>query len=197
MVSENGGTPGWVSGPDEAPSAAPAGSSNRKRGLIAGATLIAAGGVAGAILTGTLSAGAATTPTASPAASSGSSSSTAEDPNPGDNGADGVAEAQEHHGRGGHGGGGALDLSGTVTAVGGTDVTIQTSSASTTYTVTSSSDIDKNGEAKLSDLKVGDAVTFSVTGTTIEKLHAGDETKNVPTPDAAGPSDAADSSTGA
>ena len=32
-------------------------------------------------------------------------------------------------------------------------VTINTSSATTTYAVTSSSDIDKNGEANLSDLK--------------------------------------------
>ena len=196
MDSENGGTPGWVSGPDEAPAAAATGSSNRSRGLIAGATLIAAGGVAGAILTGTLSAGAATTPTPSPATGS-TASDPADDAHPGDNGADGVPEAQEHHGRGGHGGGDALDLSGTVTAVGSTSVTVKTSTATTTYTVDSSSDIDKSGEAKLADVKVGDAVTFSVTGTTIEKLHAGDETKNVPTPDAADPSDTPDTSSGA
>jgi len=50
--------------------------------------------------------------------------------------------------------------------------------------VTSASDIDKNGEAALKDLAVGDAVTFSVDSANtkqIDKLHAGDETKNRPT----------------
>ena len=66
--------PGWISTPEDTPASAPAPSvGNRKRGLIAGATLLAAGGLAGAILTGTLSAGAAT-PSPSPSASSGSSS---------------------------------------------------------------------------------------------------------------------------
>jgi hypothetical protein len=49
--------------------------------------------------------------------------------------------------------------------------------------VTSSSDIDKNGEAKLSDLKVGDAVIFDTTtpgGTVIGHLHAGTEALNRP-----------------
>jgi hypothetical protein len=75
------------------------------------------------------------------------------------------------------------ELSGTVTAVGSGTVTIKTSSATTTYTVTSASDIDKNGEARLSDLVAGDAVTFNVmpnSATTINKLHAGDEAKDRP-----------------
>ncbi len=83
------------------------------------------------------------------------------------------------HGRRGHG----LALSGTVQGVAASTVTIKTSSGTTTYSVTGSSDIDKNGEAKLSNLVVGDAVRFSTTttnGTTIDKLHAGDETKNRP-----------------
>jgi len=83
------------------------------------------------------------------------------------------------HGRRGHG----LALSGTVQGVAASTVTIKTSSGTTTYSVTGSSDIDKNGEAKLSDLVVGDAVRFSTTttnGTTIDRLHAGDETKNRP-----------------
>jgi hypothetical protein len=142
---------------------------------------LGAGGlVAGVVLATTIGAQAATS-TPTPSTSSGStSSSTAEDPHPGDNGADGVPEAQEHHGGGR---GGALDLSGTVTAVGTTTVTIKTSTATTAYTVTTSSDIDKNGEATLSALAVGDAVTFSVDSTNakqIDKLHAGDEAKNLP-----------------
>lgn len=119
----------------------------RRRGLIPAAGLLAGGAVAGAVLAGTLSAGAATTP--NPAASSSTATT---DQHPGDNGADGVPESQEHHGAG-HG----LDLSGTVTAVdaNGSTVTIKTSSGTTTYKVTSNSDIDKNGEAQLSSLKVG------------------------------------------
>ena len=75
------------------------------------------------------------------------------------------------------------ELSGTVTAVGPASVTIKTSTSSATYAVTSASDIDKNGEAQLSDLKAGDAVTFNVmpnSSTTIDKLHAGDEAKDRP-----------------
>ena len=70
-----------------------------------------------------------------------------------------------------------MDLSGTVSAVGSGSVTIKTSSATTTYTIDSASDVDKNGEAKVADLGVGDAVRFSVRSgtTTIDKLHAGNE----------------------
>jgi hypothetical protein len=71
-----------------------------------------------------------------------------------------------------------------VTAVGASSVTIKTSTATTAYSVTSASDIDKNGEATVSALVVGDKVTFSVDSTNaqqIDKLHAGDETKNMPT----------------
>ena len=71
---------------------------------------------------------------------------------------------------------------GTVTAVGSASVSIKTAAATNTYAVDADSDIDKNGEAKLSDLKVGDAVHFAVRpGTsTIAVLHAGDEAKNMP-----------------
>jgi hypothetical protein len=136
---------------------------------------VLAGLVAGGVIAGAISAQAAT-PNPSPTTST--STATA-DPHPGDNGADGVPEAQEQHG--GHGGG--LSLSGTVTAVGTNSVTIKTSAGTTTYSVTSSSDIDKNGEASLSKLAVGDAVTFGVDSTNakqIDKLHAGDEAKNMP-----------------
>jgi hypothetical protein len=74
--------------------------------------------------------------------------------------------------------------SGTVTAVGSNSVTIKTSSGTTTYGVTAASDIDKNGEAQLRDLKAGDAVRFTTemaNGVTIiDKLHAGDEAKDRP-----------------
>jgi hypothetical protein len=145
---------------------------------------LAAGGlVAGVVLAGTVAAQAASTPNPAPSAGA---STTAEDPHPGDNGADGVPEAQEHH-VGGHGHGHGLQLTGTVTAVDTTasTVSIQTANgtATTAYSVTSNSDIDKNGEGQLSDLKPGDAVTFSVdsgNAKQIDKLHAGDETKNMP-----------------
>jgi hypothetical protein len=95
---------------------------------------------------------------------------------------DGIPEAQEHHG-------GGLDLAGTVSAVGSSTVTIKTSTGTTTYGVDSASDIDKSGEAQLSSLAVGDAVHFSVRSgtTTIHKRHAGDESKDRPTPDGDGP----------
>lgn len=139
----------------------------------------AAGLVAGAVLATTVGAQAATI---LPGGSSTTSTSTSADPHPGDNGADGVPEANEVHG--GHGDhGGALDLSGTVTAVTSSSVTIKTATATTTYAVTSASDIDKNGEATVSALVVGDPVTFSVDSANakqIDKLHAGDESKNRP-----------------
>jgi hypothetical protein len=135
-----------------------------------GAGLVAAGVVSGAILAGTFSAGAATSTTTPQYGQSGQSTG------PGVQENDGIPEAQEHHG-------GFLDQTGTVTAVGGDSVTIKTSTATTTYKVDSSSDIDKNGEAQLSNLVVGDAVRFSVRSgtTTIDKLHAGDEAKDMPT----------------
>lgn len=142
-----------------------------------------AGLLAGGLLATAIGAQAATpSPTTTGTTTSGSTGTTATaDPHPGDNGADGVAEAQERHGPGGPGG--ALDLSGTVTAVGTSSVTIKTSAGTTVYSVTTSSDIDKNGESTLSQLKAGDAVRFSVTSSTskqIDKLHAGDETKDMP-----------------
>ena len=73
-----------------------------------------------------------------------------------------------------------LPKTGKVTAVGTSSVTID----GTVYAVTSNSDIDKNGEANLSQLAVGDAVTFStVSGAstpTIDKLHAGSEALDMP-----------------
>lgn len=75
---------------------------------------------------------------------------------------------------------GPLPKSGTVTAVGSASVTID----GTSYAVTSTSDIDKNGESTLSALAVGDTVTFrldsSASTPTIDKLHAGNEALDRP-----------------
>jgi preprotein translocase subunit YajC len=144
----------WMAPPVQAVSApAP-----RRRGVVVGAGLLGAGVIAGAIIGSTVLSGAATTPspTAPPAAGSAGAPF-------------------------GHGPGRGLALSGTVTAVGSSSVTIKTASGTTTYKVDATSDIDKNGEAKLSALKVGDAVRFSVTGANvIDKLHAGDEALDRP-----------------
>jgi len=84
--------------------------------------------------------------------------------------------------------GGGLNLSGTVTAIGSTTVTIKTGTGTTVYTVDANSDIDKNGEASLSSLRRGDAMTFDrSSATTIAKLHAGDETLNRPNAAAGSP----------
>jgi hypothetical protein len=133
--------------------------------------LLGGGALVGAVLAATLTAGAAPSPTPPPSSA-----------NPPGNAAplngDGPCPG------GGHPGLRGLDQTGTVTAVAGSSVTIKTSAANTTYTVTSDSDIDKNGEAKLSDLKVGDAVRFhaaTISGKpTIVVLHAGNEALNRP-----------------
>jgi hypothetical protein len=121
-----------------------------------GAALLGAGAAGGGVLASTLSANAATTSTGG-ASSSSSTGPTATSPP-----------------------GSGLDQSGTITAVGTSSVTI----GSTTYAVDANSDIDKNGEATLSSLAVGDAVTFSTVTTngtaTIDKLHTGTESLNRP-----------------
>jgi hypothetical protein len=70
-------------------------------------------------------------------------------------------------------------------------VTITSSAGTaTTYAVVANSDIDKNGEAVLSNLVVGDKVTFnyvtSGTTKTIAHLHAGNESLDKPTADGGG-----------
>jgi hypothetical protein len=152
----------------------PEGRRRLNRAMVSGLALLGVGAMAGGILSTALSADAATpttTSTVSGSSTTGGTSSTA---------APGGASARS----GPPPGGGALSSSGTVTAVGASSVTIQTSTATTTYAVTSSSDIDKNGEAALSDLAVGDAVTFSTVttnGTTaIDRLHAGNAALDMP-----------------
>jgi len=144
------------------------------------AGFVLAGALAGGVLAAQVSASASSGGT--PATSSAYTEAPPMAGGPGDLGS---------RGPGGPGHGFGLALSGTVTAVDvtGKTVTIKTSSATTTYKVDAQSDIDKNGEATLSDLKAGDAVRFGVRpGTsTIAVLHAGDEAKDRPAMGAGGP----------
>jgi hypothetical protein len=151
----------------------------RRRTWLTGTAVAIGGGLVGAVIAASVSASAATT--AATATSASSPSATASSA-PG--GRPGGAMA----GPPGHPGAFGLGLTGTVTSVGASSVTIKTSSgAIKTYTVNASSDIDKNGEARLSSLAVGDAVRYSlVSGTnTIDKLHAGSEAKDAPSRPAA------------
>ena len=159
---------------------------SRRRGLPALAVtgLLGAGGVAGALISATTTATAA--PSSSSTAASGSTSTS--------NGSSPSANAPPPTPQYGSappsgslpptGTARGLPDNGTVTAVGSSSVTIKTSSGTTTYAVTSTSDIDKNGEAQLSDLAVGDTVTFSTVASsatpTIDKLHVGNEALDMP-----------------
>ncbi len=166
--------PGWhgwdtATPPSPPSSESPTNQAPQRRRFGKAAGLLGAGVLAGAILGGTLSATAASpSPSPSPGGSAGTTQTAPDN--------DGDGHGFRH--------GGALDQTGTVTAVGSASVTIKTSSSTTEYAVTSDSDIDKNGEAQLSDLKVGDTVTFNTTTVngkaTIDKLHSGDETLNMP-----------------
>lgn len=161
------------------------GSPSRGRSRAKQAGLVAAGLLAGGVLAGTVNATAATSsPSTTP-----STASTA-------------VTAPALTGQSGRGAFG-LGLTGTVTAVGTSSVTIRTATASTRYTVTSTSDIDKNGEAQLSSLAVGDTVRFSTSltsATTIDTLHAGTESldrpQGGPGQQGTGDSDAATTTTG-
>ena len=141
-------------------------SSRRTTAQAAG--LLLAGAVAGAVLAVTIGANAS-----SPSAGTGGPASYAAT-----GGGPGAPGAPGAPGRGPR----PAMQAGTVTAVGSKSVTIKGTSGTKTYAVDANSDIDKNGEAKLSDLKAGDAVHFAVRpGTsTIAVLHAGDEAKNRP-----------------
>jgi hypothetical protein len=136
--------------------------------LWASAGLVTAGLAAGGILGTTMSASASTTSTTSNSSSTNATPSGGSPPGPPGAGAAG----RTYQG---------LADRGTVTAVGSARVTID----GKVYAVTSNSDIDKNGEATLSDLAVGDTVTFSTvssaTTPTIDKLHAGSEALDRPT----------------
>ncbi|HEV2361976.1 MAG TPA: hypothetical protein VGS21_09765 [Acidimicrobiales bacterium] len=137
----------------------------RLRAVAGGLALLGAGAVAGGLLaTESVATAASTGSTAATAAASNTSSSAT---TPG-------LPAMPPGPRGPRP---PKPVAGTVTAVGSSSVTIKSGSTTKTYSVTSKSDIDKNGEAKLSDLKAGDKVMFSpitVKGVaTIAVLHAG------------------------
>ena len=147
------------------------------------AALVTAGLAGGGVLGTTLSAGAATTSTNNGSAAATSPSTGTDNTPPGP---PGMPHGQCH-----------LPDSGTVTAIGSNSVTID----GKTYTVTSSSDIDKNGEATLSSLAVGDKVTFSTVASastpTIDRLHAGNEALNRPNgPPPGAPAPSGNSSSG-
>jgi hypothetical protein len=152
----------------------------RRRTLLTGTAIALGGGLAGAVTVASLSASAASTAATLTSASSPSATASS------------TPSAQHNGARAelpGHPGAFRLDLTGTITSVSTSSVTIKTSSgAIKTYKVDASSDIDKNGEAQLSSLAVGDAVRYSlVSGTsTIDKLHAGSEAKDAPSRPSAG-----------
>ena len=139
-----------------------------RRTVLQAAGLVITGAVAGGVLATTIG------------ASAGTPSATG----PGGNGGYGGPPASYAAGPDGdhHRGPRAPMTAGTVTAVGAKSVTIKTTAGTKTYAVDADSDIDKNGEATVSDLAAGDAVHFAVRpGTsTIAVLHAGDEAKNRP-----------------
>ena len=148
-----------------------------RRAAVQAAALMLVGAAGGAVLAATVG--------ASASSGSGSGPSYAAGPS----GEGGPSGAGGPSGTGGPGPGAPrfgmhhpLPLSGTVAAVGSASVSITVNGATKTYAVDSRSDIDKSGEAKLSDLRVGDAVRFALRpdGKTIAVLHAGDESKNMP-----------------
>ncbi len=134
---------------------------------MSGLALLGVGAIAGGIASTATSAGAATATTAAAGGNSGSSGPSTSSTVPGSG----------RQRPGAPPGAAALARHGTLTAVGASSVTIKTSSDTTTYAVTSSSDIEKNGKSALSALAVGDTVAFSTVttdGTTsIDKLFAG------------------------
>jgi hypothetical protein len=141
--------------------------STRRRAAAAAAVLIAGGAVTGGILASTLGASAASSPAPAASSSAGSGSSPSKPLTPG---------------MPWNGPRRAPQLTGTVTAVGADTIGIKTSTATTTYSVTSATLIFKLptattatpnvtppkaaiGKATLADVKVGDTVFFSTTTT--------------------------------
>jgi hypothetical protein len=144
----------------------------RKRGLLTGmrarlAALVAAGAIVGGGIA--LAVDHSSGSSASSASGAGTGTGTAQ-------GGTGFAPAS---GSGGAGGitPTAYRLSGTVTAISGSSVTIQTSSGTKTYTVTSSTHLQRNGSTvSLSSFQVGDSVVGSTTtsgGSLLNDLLAG------------------------
>ena len=140
---------------------------------ISGLAFLAVGAVAGGIASTAISASATTTATAT----TGNAGSGGTSPPANTGTGTGTAPGGGPPARGAPPGGAALPLHGTVTAVGASSVTIKTSSGTTTYPVTDSSAIEKNGKTTVSALAVGDTVAFSTVTTdgtsAIDKLVAG------------------------
>jgi hypothetical protein len=135
---------------------------NRRRAAAAAAVLVAGGAVTGGVLASTLGASAASSPAPAASGSAGSSSAPSKPGLPWD----GPRPTPR--------------LTGTVTAVGADTIGIKTSTATTTYSVTSATVIVKppapttaspnftppkagSAKATLADVKVGDTVSFSTT----------------------------------
>jgi hypothetical protein len=141
------------------------------KAMMSGLALLGVGAIGGAVAATAGSASAATT-TATGAGSSVSGGSSA-----------GTVPGSGRQRPGDPPGGTALPLHGTVTAVGSSSVTIETSTGTTTYAVTNSSAIEKKGKTTLRALSTGDMVAFSVVTTdgtaTIDKLVAGGAPSNM------------------
>ena len=142
------------------------GKTRARRGTATAIALIAGGALAGGILASTVGASASNSTTAAETAAS-SPAPAASSPSPGQGKRPDFAGAPR-----------LKQLTGTVTAVGSDTVTIKTSTATTTYSVTSTSHISINetGPGALSGVKVGDTVFFSTTtdgGTVIANLRDG------------------------
>ena len=154
------------------------------KALISGLALLGVGAVAGTVAATAVSAGAATTTTtvSGNTGSGGASTSTTSPSTTNPNTTSPSTSTAPGSGTQGSGpppgAPTTLPLHGTITAMGTSSVTIKTSSGTTTYPVTSSSDLEKNGSTTtLSGLAVGDDVGFSTVtsdGTTaIDELVAG------------------------
>jgi hypothetical protein len=141
--------------------------------IMSGIALLGVGAIAGGVASTAVSASAATTTTTAASGTAGSSGSSSSS-----------VPGSGRQRPGAPPGDTALPLHGTITALGSASVTIKTSSGTTTYAVTSSSDIEKSGKAAgLSGLAVGDNVAFSTAttdGTTsIDTLVAGNATSGM------------------
>jgi hypothetical protein len=164
--------------PKEVVANEPARPTSPARGRWAMAGLLAAGAAVGAIAVSQLHGH--STSTATPAANTGTANGGTQGQVPGLGNGQLPGNGRIPGGTGGGPGGlaGEQHISGTVTAVGSSSVTVKSSSGTATYAVTSSSEIVRNGQAvSLTAIKAGDAAFVHVypsNGTmTVERLFAG------------------------
>jgi hypothetical protein len=121
----------------------------RTKAVATAAGLLCVGALAGAMASAATTAGATTT-TSGTTPTTGLAPPTA-----------GTSNANPPKGTGPAGACVALPMSGTITAVGTSSVSIDTGATTTTYAVTNTSAIEKDGKATLGALAVGDTVHFS------------------------------------